>query len=83
MKQYLVITFASTYDAMAAEAVCQERGVPGRIVPLPPDIHADCGLAWRMPPESEPQFDAALRAEKAAGSRAFRTEGRYLREFRY
>ncbi|MBQ1423519.1 MAG: DUF3343 domain-containing protein [Lachnospiraceae bacterium] len=82
MKQYLVITFASTYDAMAAEACCQEYGVPGRIIPLPPDIHADCGLAWRMPPEAEAAFDTAL-AKKAHGSGAFQTAGRYLRGFRY
>lgn len=73
MKTYLVITFASTFDAMEAEEKCREAKVPGRIIPLPPDIRADCGLAWRMPPEEEEKFDRAVS----------RSAGRYVREFRY
>lgn len=41
-----VVTFATTSDAMAMEAVARERGIPGRIVPVPSDIDAGCGLAW-------------------------------------
>ena len=73
MKTYLVVTFASTFDAMEAEEKCREKNVPGRLIPLPPDIRADCGLAWRMPPEEEEEFDQAVR----------NTSGRYLKEFRY
>lgn len=46
--RYTIVTFRSTFDAMEAERLCQEAGVPGRIIPLPTQLSADCGLAWRM-----------------------------------
>ena len=41
-----VLAFSSTSDAMAMEAAARERGIPGRIIPLPAQIDAGCGLAW-------------------------------------
>ena len=41
-----VITFATTSDAMSMEAVAREHGIPGRIIPVPSEIDAGCGLAW-------------------------------------
>lgn len=41
-----VVTFATTSDAMAMEAVAREHGIPGRIIPVPTEIDAGCGLAW-------------------------------------
>ena len=40
----LVVTFHTTADAMAMEKVCKERGTPGRIIPVPREISAGCGL---------------------------------------
>lgn len=45
-----VVSFSSTHDAVRAELACTQAGVPGRIIPTPVQIHADCGLAWKMPP---------------------------------
>ncbi|MBM6755216.1 DUF3343 domain-containing protein [Collinsella tanakaei] len=45
----IVVSFASTFDAMEAERLCQQAGVAGRIIPLPVEIDAECGLAWAMP----------------------------------
>ena len=45
----IVVSFSSTFDAMEAERLCKEAGVPGRIIPLPVQIAAECGLAWSMP----------------------------------
>ncbi len=42
----LVVTFHTTADAMAMEKECKERGVPGRIIPVPRSISAGCGLSW-------------------------------------
>lgn len=42
----LLITFYTTTDAMAMENLCKEYGMPGRIIPVPGDISADCGLGW-------------------------------------
>ena len=41
-----VVTFATTSDAMAMEAAAREHGIPGRIIPVPTEIDAGCGLAW-------------------------------------
>lgn len=57
-KKYLVLGFATTTDAMAAEAFCAEHGIGGRLIPLPPAVDAGCGLAWRMLPEEYPPLEA-------------------------
>ena len=57
----LIVTFASAASAMEMERFCLEMGLPGRIIPVPREITAGCGLAWRAPPEAEAQIAAALR----------------------
>ncbi len=49
----LIVAFYSTHDAMAFEDYCHENGVPGRLIPLPREISAGCGLAWSAPPDDE------------------------------
>ena len=49
-KTYVVLSFHTTLEAMEWEKQCAECGVPGRIIPLPREISAGCGLAWRMEP---------------------------------
>ena len=49
-KPTLVVTFPTTTAALAWERRCQALGIPGRIIPVPVTITADCGLAWAMPP---------------------------------
>ena len=65
MKQRaLIVTFATTTAAMAAERFCQGQGLPGRIIPEPREITAGCGLAWKAPPECR---DSILKAWLEAG----------------
>ena len=59
-KPYLVVTFAATADAMAMERYCLERSLPGRLIPIPREIHAGCGLAWKTLPEERERFTKAL-----------------------
>ena len=59
-KPALVITFDTTTAAMEAEALFWDRGLPGRIIPVPREITAGCGLAWEAPPEAEADLTAAL-----------------------
>ena len=49
----IIVTFVNTTDAMKMEAVCEERKVPGRMIPVPKVISAGCGLAWCSAPENE------------------------------
>ena len=49
-QEYIVLSFRTTVEAMAWEKHCISAGVPGRLIPLPREISAGCGLAWRMRP---------------------------------
>ncbi|HBN95394.1 MAG TPA: phytoene dehydrogenase [Firmicutes bacterium] len=46
----VVVTFRTTTQAMAWEKACKEAGLPGRLIPMPVQISAECGLAWLIPP---------------------------------
>ena len=49
----IVVTFANTTDAMKMEAICTEKNVQGRMIPVPKVISAGCGLAWCSEPEND------------------------------
>ena len=40
------MTFPNTTEATKMEAACHGAGLPGRLVPVPGEITAGCGLAW-------------------------------------
>ena len=67
-KLCLVVTFDATAAAMAAEKYCLERGVPGRLLPVPREITAGCGLAWKAEVNQEEAVTAALEAAGIAYS---------------
>ena len=56
----LVAAFGSTHDALLCEQLCKGAGVPGRLIPIPTDITADCGLCFMMPPDEKDNFQAAI-----------------------
>ena len=58
----LIVAFYTTHDAMAFEDFCLDRGIGGRLIPLPREISAGCGLAWSAPPD-DPAGLRALLAE--------------------
>ena len=45
-QEYLIITFSDTTTAIYMERVCKEDGMDGRMIPLPREISAGCGLSW-------------------------------------
>lgn len=53
----LVITFHSTTEAMEAEKRLKELGVPGRLIPIPRQLSAGCGLAWSASGEGTGECD--------------------------
>ena len=63
-KDTLVVTFHTTTQAMAAEKFCLANGLPGRIIPVPREITAGCGLSWKAAPEDR---DALTKAFAEAG----------------
>lgn len=44
----IVITFDTTTDAMMMEAFAKENKLAGKIIPLPNEISAGCGLAFKI-----------------------------------
>ena len=60
----LVITFSTTTAAMAMEKRAQEMGIFGRLIPLPSEISAGCGLSWKTKPEEKEKNLVFLEEEK-------------------
>lgn len=47
----LVITFPTTTSAMNMDAICSSEF--GRLIPIPREISAGCGLAWCSEPKNK------------------------------
>lgn len=58
--QRVVFTFHTTTDAMAMESLSKTQNLGGRMIPVPGEITADCGLAWCAEPQSEDILTNAL-----------------------
>lgn len=56
----LILTFRKTTEAMAVEKFCSEHKLPGRLIPVPREITAGCGICWKAPPEAEAALRQAL-----------------------
>ena len=59
-KPTLIITFATTTQAMAMESFCTRENLPGRLIPVPREITAGCGLSWKAQPEDQELLLTAL-----------------------
>ena len=59
-KNYIILTFKTTTAAMAMEKKCSEEGIPGRLIPLPGEISAGCGLSWRILPEEYAEYEQQI-----------------------
>ncbi len=70
----LIVSFHTTTAAIAMERYCLENGVPGRLIPIPREITAGCGMAWSAPPEER---DAVL---AAAARGEIKIDGTYVLE---
>lgn len=60
-EEKLIITFHTTAEAMAMEKSCRERQLPGRLIPVPREISAGCGLSWCTDPAAEKRIFAGMR----------------------
>lgn len=55
-KPYQILTFHTTSAAMAMELYCKEHDISGRLIPVPRELSAGCGLAWRIEPEEYARY---------------------------
>lgn len=67
----VVFTFATTTQAMKMEQCMKEEGAPGRLIPVPTQISAGCGMAWCAPVEEKE------RLVNLTGDRKIEVEGLY------
>lgn len=61
---HTIVTFSCTSDALAAEAKSNAHLLPGRIIPVPSEIAAGCGLAWCVPESARNELLRALEREE-------------------
>lgn len=59
-----LITFPTTASAMAMEKACKSRQIPGRLIPVPREISAGCGIAWSAPPEARTIIEELLERQQ-------------------
>lgn len=74
--EQLIVSFHTATEAMEVEYICREQKISGRLIPVPPDIKADCGLAWRTEPGNRELLQKALEGKVVPA-------GWNLRECRY
>ena len=67
-----IITFHTTTDAIAFERYCMENSIPGRLIPVPGEISAGCGMCWMAEMEDG---DAVMSAVESGG---LKIQGAYI-----
>ncbi len=67
----VVFAFPTTTMAMKMEAAAKAKGAPGRLIPVPRQISAGCGMAWCAPAADRVSLEQLINAEQ------IQTEGCY------
>jgi hypothetical protein len=68
-KPCVVLTFDSTHAALAAEKFCTRHALAARLIPVPVEISAGCGLALKMDAAVWPAFAKAAEGALAWAAR--------------
>lgn len=66
-QNYIITAFDSTHDAIKAEILTKQAKLTARLIPIPPEVSAGCGLALRAAPEEEGAVREILKAEGVKG----------------
>lgn len=60
-KDFLYVTFYTTTDAIAAEEILKTNNIKGRLVLIPRELSAGCGMAWRSNKEDQDEVKIILK----------------------
>lgn len=60
-EEKLIVTFPTATAAMAMERQAKLLHTPGRLIPTPTVVTADCGLAWMAPVEAKDRVEQLLK----------------------
>jgi len=55
--------FDSTRAVIKAERLCKSKGIACKIIPVPHDLSAECGMALSFKPEDYVQIEQLFREE--------------------
>lgn len=67
----IIFTFYTTTQAMKMETCARREGKAGRLIPVPRQISAGCGMAWMAPLEEKEELQRFVLGEE------IETEGEY------
>lgn len=59
----VVVSFDATTAALRMEEAARRCGLEGRLIPIPRQLSAGCGMAWREPLGNERQLRDLLAGE--------------------
>ncbi len=59
-KEWLIVTFHTTAAAFQMENTAKNIGLTGRLIPVPREISAGCGLAWRDEKDKQEEIKKCL-----------------------
>jgi hypothetical protein len=66
LRPFAVYGFATTHDALAAEAAAKAAGVPVTPIPAPRELGSLCGIALRFEPSDAAGAEAAFERSDVA-----------------
>lgn len=67
----VILTFPTTTQAMGMEKAARRVQAPGRLIPVPVQISAGCGMAWSAPVEAKEQLISLARAREIEVEEAY------------
>lgn len=59
----VVFTFHNTTQAIRMEECCKRAGTAGRLIPVPRQISAGCGMAWAAEAEKRESIEKLIDKE--------------------
>lgn len=63
-RKFIVVAFATNSDAMRAQSIFQTKKLSGRLIPIPTELSAQCGLAWRNEMNQKELLEKTITEEK-------------------
>lgn len=67
-----IVTFATTTQAIAMERECKKTGFAGRLIPVPREISASCGLAWKCGAQGEEETTSYIKEQDLEYEKIYR-----------
>lgn len=65
-KYSICVTFYNTVEAIGFERFCEKEGIIGRLIPLPTEISAECGLAFSCTSHGKEELQEKLSSKGVA-----------------